>query len=165
MINVLEVIQDPDMGFTGFTISRTQYRRKKGNLISSNELIPADGTIHPGVSEKVELLPEEMQRNEFITIHTAYKLYAGENNAGGITFQAADIILHDGKSWRVIKVQDYSAGGYYLGVAMRLNADEAIPQPIPDPDPDPDPEPDPDPDPDPDPGTNQDPEPEVIVSG
>ena len=124
MVNVLEVIQDPDMGFTAFSIYRTYFRRQRGSLVPSNEIIAADGAVHPGIPEEISLLPEEMQRNEFITVYTAYELSTGENNSYGQTYRAADVIGYDGKYWRLIKSRDYSSGGYYQGVAMRIGVDE-----------------------------------------
>ena len=56
---------------------------------------------------------------EFISIYTDFPLNLGENN-GGETYTTPDRITWQGKTWRVVKVRDWSAFNYYQCLAVRV---------------------------------------------
>ena len=56
-MNVYDAIFDPELGYTGFTVQRTTYRRQNGSSVPSNEMFSAAGIVHPGTPEMVRLLP------------------------------------------------------------------------------------------------------------
>ncbi len=118
-MNVSDAIFDPELGYTGFTVQRTTYRRENGSSVPSNETYSAAGTIHPGTPEMIQLLPEEERHEEFIAIYTDFPLSLGEND-GGETYTTPDRITWQGKSWRVVKVCDWSAFNYYQCLAVRV---------------------------------------------
>ena len=64
MIGVDEVLGDPEMGAASFLVTRTNYRRTRGQLVDSTTLMEAEGCIHPGTPEMLQLVPEE-ERKDF----------------------------------------------------------------------------------------------------
>ena len=118
-MNVSDAIMDPDLGYTAFTVQRTTYRHQNGSSVPSNQTFSAAGTIHPGTPEMIQLLPEEERHEEFIDIHTDFPLSLGENS-GGESYTTPDRITWNGKSWRVLKVRDWSAFNYYQCLAIRV---------------------------------------------
>ena len=50
-------------------------------------------------------------------VYTAFPLSLGENS-GGTAYTAADRIGWNGKTWKLVSLQDWSAFGYYRGTAV-----------------------------------------------
>ena len=120
MISLTPALTDPDLGFTGFTVQRTTYRRQDGTSLPAVQMLPASGCIHPGTPEMVQLLPEEDRHEEFIMIYTGFALSPGEND-GGEAYSVPDRILWNGSAWRMVRVRNWSAFGYYQGYAVKIN--------------------------------------------
>ena len=123
-MDLSSVLADPELGFTGFTVLRTNYIRQNGDSVPSNETLPASGCIHPGTPETLQLLPEEEKHKDFIAVYTSFPLSMG-NNPGGVTWKAADRILYDGKVWKLVRLRDWSQFSYYQGLAV-LTDEETI---------------------------------------
>lgn len=119
MISLTPALTDPDLGFTGFTVQRTTYRRQNGTSVPAVQTLPASGCIHPGTPEMVQLLPEEDRHEEFIMIYTGFALSLGEND-GGEAYSVPDRILWNGATWRVVRVRSYAMFGYVQGYAVRV---------------------------------------------
>ena len=119
MIDVSAVLTDPELGATGFTIIRTQYRRNKGELVPETRRIVTAGVIHPGTPEMMQLLPAEEKTDELIAIYTSSMLTTGEND-GEARFAAPDRIEYKGKQWRIVRVRDWSAFNYYQALAVLM---------------------------------------------
>ena len=116
MIDVSTALLDPELGFVSFTVERITYHRSGGTVSSSSETIPAAGCIHPGTPEMVQLLPEEDRHEIFISVYTDFALSLGTN--GGATYTGPDRIHYGGQVWRMVRVRDWSAFGYYQGYAV-----------------------------------------------
>ena len=123
MIDVSEAIHDPDLGYTPFTIRHTKYRRSRGTLTPSTRMISADGCIHPGTPEMLQLLPEEDRKDDFIIIYTSHALSTGENTAGS-AYLAADQIEYQNKTWRVVKSRDWQSFGYTQALAVLVQEED-----------------------------------------
>ncbi len=123
MMDVFELVNDPEMGAVSFTVHRTSYRRSRGQLIPSNETITTTGCIHPGAAGMMQLLPEEERAERFIQIYTSFHLSDGENNAAA-SFTGADRIDYGGHSWRVVKVRDWLGFQFYQALAVMVQEDE-----------------------------------------
>ena len=119
-ISLEPALQEPELGFTNFTIKRTIYRNSYGRFISSEQIIPAEGIIQPGAPEMLKLFPEENRKDDYITIYTEEKLITGEN-PGGDSWSAADKIRWDQRNWRVVKVRKWDDFGYIQAVAVLIN--------------------------------------------
>ena len=117
MMNISTAWLDPELGFLVFTVRRLTYRLSQGTTTVTHTDTQAEGYIHPGTPEMVQLLPEEERHKEFIAIYTGFPLSLG-SNPGGVSWTAADRILYDGKVWKLAKLRDWSQFGYYQGLAV-----------------------------------------------
>ena len=113
-------LQDPELGYTAFTVQRTSYRRQNGESVPAVQTLPASGCIHPGTPEMLQLLPEEERREEFIAIYTDFALSLGENQ-GGATYSVPDRIVWKDETWRVVRVRNWAMFGYYVGYAVKMH--------------------------------------------
>ena len=119
-ISLDPALQDPELGYTAFTVQRTSYRRQNGESVPAVQMIPASGCINPGTPEMVQLLPEEERHEEFIAVYTDYALSLGEND-GGADYSVPDRIIWNGAAWRVVRVRNWSMFGYYVGYAVKMH--------------------------------------------
>ncbi len=119
-MDLSSVLTDPELGFTGFTVLRTNYVRQNGESVPSNETLPASGCIHPGTPETLELLPEEERNEDYIVVYTSFPLSLGEND-GGAEYSAPDRILWNGETWRVVRIRDWSGFGYQQVLAVKMH--------------------------------------------
>ena len=119
MTDLSPALQDPELGFTGFTVQRTVYRRQNGTSVPAVQTLSASGCIYPGTPEMIQLLPEEERHEEFIAIYTGFALSLGENS-GGVSYSVPDRILWNGETWRVVKVRDWAMFGYYQCLAVKV---------------------------------------------
>ena len=112
-------LQDPELGYTTFTVQRTSYRRQNGESVPAVQTLPASGCIHPGTPEMLQLLPEEERHEEFIAVYTDFALSLGENQ-GGATYSVPDRIVWNGKTWRIVRVRSWAMFGYVQALAVRV---------------------------------------------
>ena len=116
-MNIADALVDPELGYTGFTVQRTTYRRENGQSIPSGRTLQGAGCIHPGTPEMIQLMPEEERHEEFIVIYTDFPLSLGEND-GGNTYSTPDRILWNGKEWRVVRIRDWQLFRYCQALAV-----------------------------------------------
>ena len=124
MNDISSALLDPELGFCSFTVRRITYRVAQGTTTAALSDSPAQGCIHPGTPEMVQLLPEEERHKDFIAVYTSFPLSLGKN-PGGITWTAADRILYAGKQWKLVRLRDWSRFSYYQGLAV-LTDEETI---------------------------------------
>ena len=117
MPDISIALLDPELGFLRFTVRRLTYRLSQGTTTVTHADHTAEGCIHPGTPEMVQLLPEEERHKELIAIYTSFPLSMG-SNPGGVTWTAADRILYDGKVWKLARLRDWSLFGYYQALAV-----------------------------------------------
>ena len=125
MTDISSALSDPELGFLSFTVRRLTYRLSQSATSVAHTDYAAEGCIHPGTPEMVQLLPEEERHKELIAIYTSFPLSLG-SNPGGVTWTVADRILYDGRVWKLVRLRDWSAFGYYQGLAV-LTDEEASP--------------------------------------
>ena len=125
MISLTPALTDPDLGFTGFTVQRTTYRRQDGTSLPAVQTLPASGCIHPGTPEMVQLLPEEERAEEFIAVYTDYALSTGTPESTGASFIGPDRIHWNNRTWRVVRVRDWQMFGYYQAYAVLMDEEAA----------------------------------------
>ena len=118
LISLDPALQDPELGWTTFTVLRTTCRRRNGTSVPVQQTLPASGCIHPGTPEMLQLLPEEDRHEEFIAIYTDFPLMLGDN-PGGAAYTLPDRILWKGKCWRVVRIRSWEAFGYQQALAIR----------------------------------------------
>ena len=113
------VLMDPELGYTGFTVQRTTYRRQNGESVPTMQTLAAAGDIHPGTPEMIQLLPEEERHEEFIAIYTDFALLLGSDH--GSTYTGPDRVHWNNETWRVVRVRDWAMFGYYQALAVKMN--------------------------------------------
>lgn len=120
-MDISSAIFDPELGCTAFTVDRITYTRSRAGTTSRTVTTQAMGCIHPGTPEMQLLLPEEEKTNQFIAIYTDYALSTGTpESTGASSFTGADRIHWSGKTWRVVRVRDWQALGYYQAYAVLI---------------------------------------------
>ena len=126
MTDISAALLDPELGFVSFTVRRLTYRLSQGTTTVSHAVLPAEGCIHPGTPEIIQLLPEEEKAEEFIAIYTDYPLSTGTPEASGASsFTGPDRIQWNGRTWRVVRVRDWQNFGYYQAYAVLMH-EEAV---------------------------------------
>ena len=121
-MDITTAILDPELGPSAFTVERLTYTRTGTGTTFRSQTYSALGCIHPGTPEMIQLLPEEEKHEEFIVVYTDFALSLGEDH--GHTYTAPDRIHRNGQTWRVVRVRDWSAFGYYQGYAVRMREGE-----------------------------------------
>ena len=121
-MDISTAILDPELGCTAFTVERITYTRSRTGTASRVQTAQAMGCVHPGTPEMLQLLPEEERSEAFIAVYTDYPLSTGTPEASGAsTFTGPDRIHWAGKTWRVVKVRDWNAFGYYQAYAVMMH--------------------------------------------
>ena len=54
-MDISAAIQDPELGYTPFTVERITYTRSRAGTTSRTVTAPAMGCIHPGTPEMIRL--------------------------------------------------------------------------------------------------------------
>ena len=121
-MDISSVIFDPELGSTAFTVERITYTRSRGGTSSRSVTARAQGCIHPGTAEMLQLLPEEEKSETFIVIYTDYALSTGTpEDAGAVSFTGPDRIHRNGQTWRVVRVRDWQGFGYVQALAVLIH--------------------------------------------
>ena len=123
MVDIASVLLDPELGSISFQVIRSTCTASRGTTSRTQVTLSANGCIHPGTPDMVDLLPEEERHKTFIAVYTSFPLSLGENQ-GGVTWTAADRIVYGGRIWKLVRLRDWSAFGYYQGLAT-LTDEEA----------------------------------------
>ena len=118
MTDISTALLDPELGFLQFTVRRLTYRRSQGTTTVTHTDSMAEGCIHPGTPEMVQLLPEEERHEEFIAIYTDFALSLGKDH--GNTYTGPDRIHWNGETWRIVRVRDWAMFGYYQALAVKI---------------------------------------------
>ena len=120
-MNITDTIFDPELGCVAFAVERITYTRTRAGTTSRTETAQAMGCIHPGTPEMLQLLPEEEKAEEFIAIYTDYPLSTGTpEEPGAVSFTAPDRIHWKNRTWRVVRVRDWEAFGYFQAYAVLM---------------------------------------------
>ena len=89
---IISVIADPELGSTAFTVERIRHTRGRKGTTCSSRTARAVGCVHPGTPEDA-----------------------------GASFTAPDRIHWKGRTWRVVRVRDWSALGYVQAYAVLMH--------------------------------------------
>ena len=120
-MSIISVITDPELGSTAFTVERIRHTRGRKGTTCSSRTARAVGCVHPGTPEMLQLLPEEEKNETCIVIYTDYALSTGTPEDAGASFTAPDRIHWKGRTWRVVRVRDWSALGYVQAYAVLMH--------------------------------------------
>ena len=117
MKEISSALLDPELGAAAFQVVRPTVRVSQGTTERTTQVYSAAGCIHPGTPDMLKLLPGEERHETFIVVYTAFPLSLGENS-GGTAYTAADRIAWNGKTWKLVGLQDWHAFGYCRGTAV-----------------------------------------------
>lgn len=121
MTEFLAMLTDPELGAVNFTVERvTSSIDNKGRAKETAETHVAQGSVQPATGKERELLPEGERTSETIAVYTPFALRM--NDEGNVK---ADIIISQGKRYRVAMVQPWVVNGKYAySYALAIYAGE-----------------------------------------
>ena len=125
-MDISSAILDSELGCTIFTVERITHTRSRTGTASQAMTAQAQGCIHPGTAEMLQLLPEEEKNETFIVIYTDYPLSTGlPEESGASSFTAPDRIHWNNRTWRVVRVRNWQGFGYVQALAVLLHEETA----------------------------------------
>ena len=120
-MDISAALYDSELGCTSFSVDRITYTRSRSGTTSRTVTAQAQGCIHPGTPEMLQLLPEEEREEQFIAIYTDYALSTGTTEGSGASsFIAPDRVHWNNQTWRVVRVRDWQNFGYYQAYAVLM---------------------------------------------
>jgi len=112
VIDVSELMSDPDF-VRAFSIMRpTLTVANEGVASSTYATTQLTGIVQPASDNELKLLPEGSRLSDVIAVWSHSEIRAGD----GSTIES-DVILVDGKRYRVIKADPWPDAGYYKVLA------------------------------------------------
>ena len=121
--DVIELLDDPELGGgVAFLVARTSRRRSlTAEDTLATEYFRATGNIQPAQTDDLQLLPDENRSQKVIVIRSVFTYQIGSDGLAGHT--QPDRVIFDGRSWDVLRVDDWSAWGFHTAYAtMRKEA-------------------------------------------
>lgn len=122
MIDVSEVVLDPNLAAQTFTIKRTTGKWVKGVWTTLVETtLTGYGSITVATPNDLKMIPEGDVVNGAEVFHSQDPIYttrADETGAGAFS----DKLIWRGELYRVLQVGPYEDFGYYRAVAVRMAA-------------------------------------------
>lgn len=117
MINLGELIHDPDFCDTFVIIRHTESTWEKGRQEIKTKRIMVEGIVAPANSRDLETLPEG-DRNSGMKAFYADKPFHITD-----TQKMSDVCIFRGHKYKLLQVFDYSSNGYYKAIGT-LTEDE-----------------------------------------
>lgn len=122
MLDVSEVANSPDLA-ESFTILRsTGTQFNQGVWETEEQSITGFGVISVAESRDAEMLPEGDLAKGAMVFWSAQPIYV-TNTTNIAVGQSSDILVWNGKRYRVLTVRPYKDWGYYRAVGTRMQAD------------------------------------------
>lgn len=118
MIDVSDIITDPDFA-QPFTVRRESggHFGEGGWIAGRITEIPMSGPVVPSSPEELEQVPEGDRVTEARTFYATRPILRTRESG------LSDIIRWNGSDYRVVRVWDRSAHGFYKAVAVRMKGD------------------------------------------
>ena len=115
---MVENFNDVTAAFNGWLQTVTGFRYSgsyvNGRYVETSSVISFPAVVQNAAPDDLETLPEGNQNDETIKLHTKSHLIPqieGQQNG--------DIILYNGKNYRVFSVADRFIGGYFKALAVK----------------------------------------------
>ena len=119
MLQMTDVITDPELGAAPFVILRTIYRKSAGeSVLLSEDRYETFGSVHPAKAADLLLVPEEYRYETVFIFHSPIHVTMGEP-LNELEYTAPDRILYNFRTWNVISVRDWSDSGFCKVLAVR----------------------------------------------
>jgi hypothetical protein len=120
MIDVSEVVNDPDLA-QAFMIQRsTQGAFLFGVWQTKQETVPCYGPVRPASSREINMLPEGDRVGEIKAFWSSTPLYGTRATTG--KGESSDILVWNGLYYRVLQVFQSQDNGFYKALAVRMKA-------------------------------------------
>jgi hypothetical protein len=119
LINVGELMTDLDF-VEAFTMRRGTKALANEGEVTVTWSAPANlvGSIQPAEAKEIKQLPEGQRGSgDGIVIFTATELMPDDGNN-----TVSDVVTWDGKNYKVVGIEDWSANGYYRALAVEIAA-------------------------------------------
>jgi hypothetical protein len=117
MINVSELIVDPDFA-RPLTLTRSTGHFARGGFTTESKTIPITGIANPAAGSDLEQLPEGDRVTGAMTFYTTVPVYATRS---GPQPGVSDVITLNGEHYRIAKIMNRSANGFYKSIGVRTD--------------------------------------------
>ena len=116
MISVAELVVDVDLGGQQFFVHRYQNQGsfQLGGYVETPTVISMFGVIQPATEEQLRQVPEGDRIQGTLAIWSPQQIFTTNKNG------TSDIILWNNKKYRTSGVWQWFQGGYWHGLAVRL---------------------------------------------
>lgn len=115
-LDVSHILYDPRFS-QSFEIARTirMVSPETGVCSTQRAVTPSQGVVNPLGEDAISRMPESDRNNSYITVWTQDELRTGTE------YQLPDEVIYHGTSWRVERVQDWSAygAGFYKALCVQ----------------------------------------------
>lgn len=123
MINVSEVVADPDLATT-FEVYRNRGSFKAGGWsVDDEQIIKMVGVVSMSSPKELQQVPEGDRVMGGMTFHSTREIYATCNVEEPGESGVSDRILYLGEFFRVQQVNPYGPYGYWKVIAVRMSGD------------------------------------------
>lgn len=117
MIDVSDIINDPDFA-TRLTVTRSQGVFARGGWQSTSTTLTVMGVANTSSGNDLEQLEEGDRVTGNMTFYSTQPLYA---TRAGASAGLSDLITYKGDTYRLAKVWDRSANGFFKAVGVRTS--------------------------------------------
>lgn len=121
MINVAALVHSMNVGPLTVQRANAPSQNANGGFVpaATSPVTVNPVAVHTAPMRELLRMPEADRNIETIQLYTLVRLYAAERDTG----RTADLVEYQGRSYRVIRVDDYSAnGGAWMAYAQLVEA-------------------------------------------
>lgn len=118
--NVAELMTDPDVGARTILLRRPNAPTFANEGVATHTYasdVPITAIVQPPDADDLKLLPEGMSLDDVISVFCGTELRPGSDKG-----QESDVLVIDGATYRVFKLEDFHEHGYWHVFAQRFFA-------------------------------------------
>lgn len=115
MINLSELIHDPDFCTNFIVIKKSEPKWVKGELTQAETKLIVEGIVLPSSSKDIDMLPEADRVHGLKSFFTDECEFALTN-----TEKTSDVCIYRGETYKLLQVFDYSDNGYYKAIGTMI---------------------------------------------
>jgi hypothetical protein len=120
MIDLSEVVNDPDMSEPPFQIIRSIGQFAAGGWqVVSTQTISAYGIVSVATPKEINMLPEGDRASEVRSFWSTAPMYV----TNGANSQTSDILVWENTKYRILTEPQYDNRGYWKALATRMLGD------------------------------------------
>lgn len=122
MLDLSEVANSPELAETYTILRSTGTGWNQGVWETQEQQLTGFGVISVADAKEVEMVPEGDVAHGAMVFWSAQPIYV-TNTTNTVPGQSSDILIWNGKQYRVLSVRQYLDWGYYRAVGTRMQAD------------------------------------------